>query len=217
MFQQMACHRRKNNDGYQQAPPPQPAFQPYPQYQSAPPPMYASGGAGGYRGAPAQTATFAAPKYNEDALPAMPSWDNATSKHVEDDDVELEKLNYPQAQQQSLLPQDDNGRHYGQQQDAQGGDMGAMHANPYHDYDRHQQFVASPTSTARNSAYPPTYHTSPTSTMYEPAARQQYGGYAPSVPPSYRTGPPSVAMSPAPQNAYPQIGRKPVQGTWRDL
>ncbi|KAK4550777.1 hypothetical protein LTR36_000356 [Oleoguttula mirabilis] len=203
-----------NKDGYQQAPPPQPAFQPYPQYQSAPPPMYASGEAGGYRGAPAQTATFAAPnKYNPDALAHMPSWDTAASKHVEDDDVEMEKLNYPQAQQQSLLPSHGNGGFYNQQREAQTGDVGTMHANPYHDYDRHQQFVASPTSTARTSAYPPTYHTSPTSTVYEPA-RQQRAGYAPSVLPSYRTGPPSIA-SPPPQ--HPQIGRKPVQGTWRDV
>lgn len=145
----------------------------------------------------------------------MPSWDNATSKHVEDDDVEMEKLNYPQAQQQGLLSNNDSERYHNQQQDTRAGDMGVMHANPYHDYDRNQQFVASPTSTARNSAYPPTYHTSPATTMYEPATRQQYGGYASGVPPSYHAAAPSIAMNPPAQN--PQIGRKPVQGTWRDV
>ena len=72
--------------------------------------MYASGG--GYRGA--QTATFdtphksvaGAPAYNEDALPAMPSWSNATSRHVEEEvpgDVEMEKLDHKTAQQQLSL------------------------------------------------------------------------------------------------------------------
>ncbi|TKA67829.1 hypothetical protein B0A55_09191 [Friedmanniomyces simplex] len=239
--------RVNNNDGYYQQPPPQPVIQPYPQYQSAPPPIYAA--AGGYRGAqPPQTATFDAPghkKYNEDALPPMPSWDNATSKHIEDDDVELEKLDHPQAQQQqSLLPhQDDRDPYnYYQQQPQQqaaaaaaAGDLGTMHATPYHDYDQHRQYAASPIpTTAQNSAYPPTYHTSPTSPMYAPPQQQQQqqqqwgtgsgtgGGYAPSVAPSYHTTAqqPGFMMSPPPPS-QPQsagVSRKPVQGpTLRDL
>jgi len=158
----------------------------------------------------------------------MPSWGNAASRHVEEDvpaeDVEMEKLDHTAAQQQTLLPKqhdDKSGGYYNHQDDAtQSGDLGTMYANnsngPYHDYGQHEQFVASPTSTSRQSAYPPTYHTtSPTSTMYEPAGQQQSwgGGYAPSVPPSYRTGPPSIAS----HQLQGQIGRKPVQGTWRDV
>ncbi|KAK5126496.1 hypothetical protein LTR08_004761 [Meristemomyces frigidus] len=207
---------RKNKDGYQQAPPPQQASQPYPQYQSAPPPVYASGGLG-YRGAatfdsPSKQAGMGPPKYNEDALPAMTSWDNATTKHAAAEDVEMEKLNYGQAQQQQSLLRgnaDGNG-YYGQQQYGQQaaftGDVGAMQATPYHNYSQHQHLVTSPTSTARNSAYPPTYRSSPTSTVYEPAGQQQqWGGYAQSVAPSYHTGVVS-----------PQGGRKPVQGSWRE-
>jgi len=192
--------------------------------------MYGSGP--GYRGAP--TATFDAPsagKYNEDALPAMPSWSNAVDHHVEDEvpqqDVEMGKLDHTSAQQESLLPKysnniDDN-QYYSRQQDAaQAGDLGTMHAGgPYQNYDQHQQFVASPSSTAQHSVYPPTYHTtSPTSTVYEPVRRQQQwgGNYAPSLPPSYRTGPPSV-MGPAPMRTQQggQIPRRPVQGSWRDV
>ncbi|KAK0987630.1 glucokinase [Friedmanniomyces endolithicus] len=190
--------------------------------------MYAA--AGGYRGTQplAQTATFDAPGpkaklpqvYNEDALPPMPSWDNATSKHVEDEDdheeeMEMAKLEHPQeAQQQSLLQHQDEYREpYGYEQPQlqiqaapTAGDMGTMHATPYHDYDQHQQYAASPVPTARNSPYPPTYPASPPPNMYEPAQhfqpqqqqQQQWGGggggggYAPSVmAPSYHTTPPA--------------------------
>jgi len=206
--------RKRRNDGYYQQPPPQSGYQPYPQYQSPQPPIYVSGGAG-YRGAPtAQTATFDAPskngQYNEDALPPMPSWDHGVSRRVEEE-VEMEKFGSPQAQQESLLPNSDGNRYYSQQ-DNTAGDLGNMHASPYHDYDQHQQFFPSPTSTA----YPPTYHTSPTSTVYEPTQQLLGGqaGYAPSLPPSYRTRPSSV-VNPPPQN--PHVGRKPVQGTWRDV
>lgn len=234
-------HRGK--DGYYQQPPPQPAFQPapyqsYPQYQSAPPPVYGAAG-GGYRGA--QTATFDVPgkngaptTYNEDALPPMPSWDNAASRHVEEDDVEMEKLDHPQAQQQSLLPNQQDP--YRSQQQQAGGDIGAMYASPYHDEAQQRQHAVSPVSAAANSVYPPTYHTSPVSTMYEPARQsygagyepqgqqyggsynqpsQQYGGgYTPSVAPSYHTTVPGP-VSPPPQNAG--FTRKPVQGSWRDV
>ncbi|KAK0912603.1 hypothetical protein LTR02_002754 [Friedmanniomyces endolithicus] len=239
---------KRDNAGYQQQPPPpppQPVYQPYPQYQSVPPPMYAA--AGGYRGTQplAQTATFDAPGpkaslpqvYNEDALPPMPSWDNATSKHVEEEDnedMEMAKLEHPQeAQQQSLLQHQDEYREpYGYEQPQlqlqatpAAGDMGTMHATPYHDYDHHQQYAASPISTARNSAYPPTYPTSPPSNRYEPPQhfqpqqQQQWGGgggYAPStMAPSYHTAQPGM-YDPAPSQGA-GLSRKPVQGSWRDV
>lgn len=211
--------RRGGKEGYQQ-----PAFQqqafPPPQQQYHNPqmqPMYAQQAGNGYRGqpGPAQTATFdAAPKmgrYNEDALPAMPSWDNATSKHVEDhDDMEMGNLDrLPQSQQQGQHGNNPSG--YDRQETSSNFGYVAPSSAPLHDYAQHHQYApTSPTSTA----YPPTYHTSPTSTMYEPTQlqHQQWGGggaYAAGVPPSYRTSP----ASPPPQ----QIGRKPVQGSWREV
>ena len=64
------------------------------------------GGYGGYSGP--QTATFDAPSnknatYNEDSLPAMPSWDQAQSKRVEDNDLEMEKLDHNRNSQQEAL------------------------------------------------------------------------------------------------------------------
>lgn len=215
---------RGKNNGYQQTPP---TPQPYQQYQGPAQPMMYGGGGYAYRGP--QTATFDAPtkngKYNEDSLPAMPSWDQAQSRHVQEDDVEMEKLNDHSAQQQSLLANDQRnsgGRYYNN--DAYpyeasrptahdtAGDLGTMHTGPYHDYDAHRQFSGSPTSTAPSSMYPPTYQTRPQSSVYG----EQH--YAPSIPPSYRTAAPSVA-SPTQQPTLPftGVGRKPVQGTWRDV
>ncbi|KAK1060818.1 glucokinase [Friedmanniomyces endolithicus] len=181
--------------------------------------MYAA--AGGYRGTQplAQTATFDAPGpkaslpqvYNEDALPPMPSWDNATSKHVEEEDnedMEMAKLEHPQeAQQQSLLQHQDEYREpYGYEQPQlqlqatpAAGDMGTMHATPYHDYDHHQQ-------------YEPPQH-------FQPQQQQQWGGgggYAPStMAPSYHTAQPGM-YDPAPSQGA-GLSRKPVQGSWRDV
>lgn len=203
------CPSPRQKQGYQQ-PPPQPY--PYNQYQSPMPPQYGNTGYvgyGGYRGP--QTATFDVPSkkgagYNEDALPAMPSWDNAASRHVEDDDVEMEKLDLTHAQQESLLPQNNGGRYYNNQEAA--GDLGTMRQGPYHNYDQHQQFVGSPVSSTQNSMYPPAYRTRPASSVYEPMS---------AVPPSYRTGPPSIASLPPQHASMAGIGRKPVQGSWREV
>lgn len=156
--------------------------------------------------------------YNEDALPAMPSWDQAQSKHVEDEDVEMEKLDHRTSQQQDGLLSSQNdagaGRYYSHQNQAgqEHGDMGMMHASPYqeHDYSSHQQFVGSPVSSARTSMYPPTYHTQQPESVYGDTG---YTGYAPSIPPSYHTAAPSIA-SPVQQN---YTARRPVQGSWRDV
>lgn len=198
---------RRKNEGYQQAPPQQPYGG---QYQGPAQPMTYGGYA--YRGP--QTATFDAPttkngKYNEDALPAMPSWDQANSRHVRDEDVEMEKLGQDAAQKEGLLGEEreNGGRYYnnGAPQDP-AGDLGMaqtgpyheygqqQQTGPYHDYNAHQQFVGSPSS------------------VY---GEQQY---APSIPPSYRTAAPSI-VSPVQQHSVPYtgVGRKPVQGSWRDV
>lgn len=145
--------KRRDRGGYQQAPP-----TPYQYHQPQPmqPPTYMAGGAGGsYRGAPVATsATFDSPskKYqNEDALPAMPSWQNAQSKRVEsDEEVELEKMdhtaspthtNSPMYQQESLTGQAQNnmnGRGYNTQESGVVG-AAAPHAGPYNDYMSQQQ------------------------------------------------------------------------------
>jgi hypothetical protein len=187
--------------------------------------MYGGAGAayGGYRGP--QTATFDAPSkqngtgtYNEDALPAMPSWDQAQSKRVQDEDVEMEKLDHNSAQHEGLLNGNDagavgGGRYYNNPNQAtqEHGDLGAMHASPYreHDYDAHQQFVGSPVSSVAHSMYPPTYQTRPQSSVYD-------SGYAPSIPPSYHTAAPSI-VSPVQQRASGGFARRPVQGSWRDV
>lgn len=217
---------RRKNEGYQQPP-----AQPYGgyggyggQYQSPAPPMYGAGAQqwGGYRGP--QTATYDTGSkqgnagYNEDSLPAMPSWANAKERHelVEDEDVEMKKMDQQAAQSQPFLasgaqqPYDQhasNGRYYDAQDAPPAADLGTMQTGPYHNYDQHQQFVTSPVSTAgQQSTYPPTYRTyaSPPSTVYEP-----------SIPPSYHTAAPT---SPPP-GLVPGggIGRKPVQGTYRDV
>ena len=190
--------------------------------------MYGGGGAapwGGYRGP--QTASFDVSsnkqgngKYNEDSLPAMPSWNTGQDRHelVEDDDVEMRRMDQQASQSQPFLASGaqhadrNSGQRYYNAQDAPpAADLGTMQANPYHDYDQHQQFVNSPVSTVGpQSNYPPTYRTyaSPPSTVYEP-------NYAPSIPPSYHTaGPASPPPGLVPGGG---IGRKPVQGSFRDV
>ena len=72
---------------------------PYNGYQPPPASMMYSG---------PQTATFDSgnKKVNEDSLPAMPSWDNARTHHVEDEhkihDLEMGRLNAPQAPQSRM-------------------------------------------------------------------------------------------------------------------
>ncbi|KAH9841259.1 hypothetical protein Tdes44962_MAKER07816 [Teratosphaeria destructans] len=216
------------------------------QYHSPEPPTYASAGTG-YRGAPvAQTATFelpskpyggAAAKFDEDALPEMPSWENAKSKHVVEEDVELEKLDQTNAQQQSLVPKNNDAFYSSQTQlyanpptsatapeNTAGGVLGATHGSPYHDDDQYRQHAISPVSASVYSqpAHPPTYNAqNPMSPVYEPyGAQQQWGysgggggGYAASTAPSYHTYAP--AQSPPPQ--APTMGRRPVPGSMRDV
>ncbi|KAK3671491.1 hypothetical protein LTR78_008590 [Recurvomyces mirabilis] len=146
----------------------------------------------------------------------MPSWDNAASRHVEEEEMEMEKLDHNQAQQQSLLSQQDSSRYYNNQPE-HAGDLGAMHAQPYHDYSQHQQYAPSIALTAQQSAYPPTYHSGPDRNAYAPTG-QQYRGYEPSVAPSYHTTAQGIVspLSPPPPQGN-GMGRKPVQGTWRDV
>ncbi|KAM0722572.1 hypothetical protein Q7P37_002013 [Cladosporium fusiforme] len=191
-----------------------------PMYGPTPTPMYAppppmSGGAG-YRGAPTSphegpSKSGATVNYNEDALPPMPSWSHGRDRHIEDGDVEMGHMQSPQAaQQQGLLSSDGNGGYYEQQ--AHGGDMGAMHAAPAHNYDAHKQFAPQSVYSQDTVSQGPNRVTSMRSTQYEPSL----------YPPSYHTQVPGNHMAlgggtVSPPPAGHTIGRKPVQGTWRDV
>lgn len=194
-----------------------PMYAPSPMY--APPPPQMSGGAG-YRGGPTSPLegphkSGATANYNEDALPPMPSWSHGRDRQIDDNDVEMGHMQSPQAaQQQGLLA---GGSPYGQQ--PHGGDMGAMHAAPTHDYDAHRQFA--PQSVYSQDTVVgqggPNRVTSMRSTQYEPSL----------YPPSYHTQVPGNHFALAggaagggtvsPPPAQHTIGRKPVQGTWRDV
>lgn len=148
---------RKRNNRYDDAPSGF-APNPYQGYQPTPnaPPAYE----------PPRFAQFEAPtkngKPNEDALPAMPSWDNAASKRVEDpnahEDVEMGNLNRHSGQKLSAVAASgpggrgrysqldaNSGSVYNQQQTGYhgsdsthpyGGDIGAQQARPDYDYSR---------------------------------------------------------------------------------
>ena len=88
-----------DDPAYHQPPPPPPTNP----YRPPAPPVYQG----------AQTARFdeppsKSPNVNEDALPAMPTWDTAVSRRVEDtsqrDDMEMEPLNPAQHRQPSPRP-----------------------------------------------------------------------------------------------------------------
>ena len=79
-------------------PAPYMGYQPANNPSNAPPPY----------GEPPRFAQFDAGSHgkpvHEDSLPAMPSWENAQKKHVEDDDVEMSRLEVPQEKNPMLAP-----------------------------------------------------------------------------------------------------------------
>ena len=188
--------------------PPQPMYSAAPMY--APPQM--SGGAG-YRGAPSNPySTQKGGTFNEDALPSFPTHDQSRDRQVPYDDVELGHIQSPQAaQQQGLLSSNGNAEYYGQQ--SHGGELGAMHAAPAHNYDSHRQFAPqSLYSQDAAASQAPNRMTSMRSTQYEPSL----------YPPSYHTQAQGnhtylAGGTVSPPPAGQTIGRKPVQGSWRDV
>jgi len=223
------CSSRKNNNHAYQQPPPQypmqhqyygpqqpvysaaPMYAPSPMY--APPPM--SGGAG-YRGAPSshyEPSTYNDKAFNEDALPAFPT--AASERRLPYDDMEMQS---PQAaQQQGLLSShnDANTDYYHGQPQQPTTDA------PAHNYDSHRQFAPQSLYSQQDAVAPlpagPNRVTSMRSTQYEPSL----------YPPSYHTQAPGGnntthfaaggTTSPPPPFTGHAIGRKPVQGTWRDV
>lgn len=198
------------NRGYSQ-PAPAPPMQPYQQYQSAPPPMYGA--------PPAQYARFDAPsqaksghKYNEDSLPAMPSWDNAPTTRQLDEDLEMEKMPYASAQAAPMLPKTYRAGGAG----THAGDLGMMGGPQYqqptqHGYGQSSPYGMSQAANPYTDAHTGYGQPQQTYNPYGYNGQRQSAGYEPSVapPPSYRTAAPHVAA--------PVVGRKPVSGSWRDL
>ncbi|TKA68334.1 hypothetical protein B0A49_06312 [Cryomyces minteri] len=256
-----SCCPSGRRKGYKSAAAPPPPMPPYQQYQSAPPPIYAAG-APQYAQFDAHGGAKDGGKFNEDALPAMPSWDTATSRKVEHpveegDDVELNHLDpngnsssahapmlanaaaaplrspalaspgFPHQQNGTMSGGDLRSSGYGQETgvysatghsypSGQGYGQAAQYGQSSH-YARGQSYNG---HDYPQSHYPTQYTPS---TIYEPTTanqgarqyprspyqQQPQSPYQPrSVPPSYRSAP-SVASA--------HIGRKPVQGSWRDL
>lgn len=214
-------------------------YQQYPQYSGPVPPTY-NPQPSPYRGP--TTATFDAPTktphYNEDALPSMPSWDNAATRRVEEEHVEMDRLDAHDSQQQHLLAGQDQQTRYSQQGHTYGEQYGQQTASPLysgqheqgyrqqshynnHQYDNQygQQEHAYAGDVGNMSAAP--YHDYSQHQQYAPSMSPVSTMYAPSttVPPSYHTRPPSM-VSPSPAQyatAGHNIERRPVQGSWRDV
>jgi hypothetical protein len=130
--------------------------------------------------------------YNDDALPAMPSWDTSrTARSSAGNNMEMDRFNSASA---PMLPKSTAHSPYE-------GDIGMMSGPQYHDTGYHQSMPAA----SYNDPY------SGYSGAQQQSGTIRGGAYEPSVaaPPSYRTTPPSV-MS-------PPVGRKPVSGSWREV
>ncbi|KAI4775594.1 hypothetical protein E4T52_09440 [Aureobasidium sp. EXF-3400] len=176
-------HRR--HQGYTQPPPPVSQFPQYAQYQPAAAPVYRS-----QQQQKPQYAHFDAPSkpYNEDALPAMPSWNNSRTLRQQDTDVnEMEMGSMHNAAAQPMLPKSPRAQTqeypYQANAGAYNGDLGSSR---------------SPTGYAE---------TQPQQYGYgQQSGRSASQGYEASVNslPSYHTSAPAPA-------------RKPVNGSWRDI
>lgn len=140
---------RQRNSGYEK---PQPYNTYNSQYQSPAPPMYFGGG---YR--QPQTATFDSPSNKPDALPAMPTWSTAQNKKVEDDSLEMEKLDHQTSAQQGLLHQ----RHESEDSFEQDGDLGGM------------QSMFAQKTTAPAQPQQQQLHQAPAATAYSPGNSYQ--------------------------------------------
>ncbi|KAL1304705.1 hypothetical protein AAFC00_003654 [Neodothiora populina] len=180
---------RRRNQGYAQ-----PAPQAY-QYQSAPPPMYAApqyaqfDTSYGSKGA-------AGTKYNEDALPVMPSWENSRTARspLPDNDVEMDRLNH--LNNHPAAPMIPPSARYND------GDLGTMGGPHYQDTSYNHTMP----SLSYNDPYAG-YSGAQAPHLQQETGYSRPGAYA--APPSYRSTPPSAVA--------PAVGRKPVENSWRDV
>ncbi|KAH0285141.1 hypothetical protein M436DRAFT_57472 [Aureobasidium namibiae CBS 147.97] len=179
-------HRRQQ--GYTQPPPPVSQFPQYTQYRPAAAPVYRQQ----QQQQQPQYAHLDAPSksFNEDALPAMPSWNNSRSfrqqQDAEVDDMEMGNMHAQAAQ--PMLPKSPRAQvqeyPYQANAGAYNGDLGhSQSQSPYanepqqYGYGRQESRVALPYEASINP--PPSYHTS----------------------------------APAAQG----VARKPVSGSWREV
>ncbi|KAJ9650288.1 hypothetical protein H2198_010409 [Neophaeococcomyces mojaviensis] len=161
---------------------------PYHGYQPQPAPMM-------YNGNGPQFATFDAPsnrdiKTNEDSLPAMPSWSNATTRQVEDHsqrqghNMEMGRM---QAQPQrtrgaysQIAPSSPVREDYPQSQH-HASDLGAQRLDQHrnHSYDEFQETPLSPAPTYYSTVPPAgTYRSTPQNTV-SPPPQNHYANAAP--------------------------------------
>ncbi|KAG9945066.1 hypothetical protein KCU85_g7524, partial [Aureobasidium melanogenum] len=151
------------NQGYtQQVPPPVSQFPQYTQYQPAAAPVY--------RPQQPQYARFDAPSsnkaFNEDALPAMPSWGQSRTLRQQDTEVnDMEMGNMHNQAAQPMLPKSPHTHvqeyPYQANAGAYGGDLGYAPQTEQYGYGHYSPRVASPAgyeaSVAGTAA--PSYHT----------------------------------------------------------
>jgi hypothetical protein len=178
-------HRR--HQGYTQAPPPVSQFPQYTQYQPAAAPVYRSQQQ--QQQQKPQYAHFDAPSkpFNEDALPAMPSWNNSRTLRQQDNEInEMEMGSMHNQAAQPMLPKSPRAQvqeyPYQANAGAYGGDLASSRAELPQQPQQYGYGRQSPR-----------------------VAAQGYEGSI-AAPPSYHTTAPAQG-----------VARKPVSGSWRDL
>lgn len=231
----------RRNNAY--SPAPQPVYQ-QPQPYSAP---YSSAAPPTYSTKP-QFARFDASRKgpgggDQDSLPAMPSWDAATSHKVEveeeepeDDGTELQHLDphnnkpgspsYPAAAATMRSNQPTPAQAYG----GAGAIPGYAHPNSSSDLAANNYSASNLSQRQNPYATNPPYHNpqGPYSPPRSPPQRQDYGyahssaGYTPSGTTEYEQSSSPTAYAPKQYQAYGGGGaggteRKPVQGSWKDV
>jgi hypothetical protein len=157
-------HRR--HQGYTQAPPPVSQFPQYTQYQPAAAPVYRSQ----QQQQNPQYAHFDAPSkpFNEDALPAMPSWNNSRTLRQQDNEVnEMEMGSMHNQAAQPMLPKSPRAQvqeyPYQANAGAYGGDLASSRAELPRQPQQYGYGRQSPRVAAQgyegSIAAPPSYHT----------------------------------------------------------
>ncbi|GAB7344953.1 hypothetical protein MBLNU457_3385t1 [Dothideomycetes sp. NU457] len=230
------CCRSSNSPRSRPQAQPAPYNQPY-QYQSAAPPQYTSG---------PQYAQFDAPSkggyrsVNEDSLPSMPAWENATSRKVEDHDyredeaVEMSKLDTHTQQAQPMLPRvtmTPVESPYARD-DQYSGDLGVPQPYDSRGYGhQHNPYTYNPTPSSApvSPVYAQqNYPAYPAQNNYAPQQTTNYGYNRvsahdnPVSPSVYSSRAENEYVPRAPPSYHSRapsqgIGRKPVSGSWREI
>ncbi|EEP76220.1 predicted protein [Uncinocarpus reesii 1704] len=200
-------------------------------YQPAAPPVYERS-TPQYSSPVPQYAQFDTPSHkpaHEDALPPMPSWQNAVTRRVEDpsQDVEMHNLHPTTGQTLGTTTRSRSGYYEVPSQPSSPRfapdpySAGAARTNQnHHPYAEQPPYARSPNASPSPSlqqAYSP-YSAAGRQSPYSAAGRQSpgYAAYSPSVPSS----PPPPFSPTAPGRQTPgllQAGRKPVENSWKEV